>query len=288
MERLKLEDFNNKEEDIFNFDETYDKCFVDIDEDIPPPPIALGIGYHEYKNNSYLNATFTYGEMSAIIAPQKSKKSFFKRALAASYIGGKTSNYFSNIITKREGDKYVLDFDTEQGKYYAQRSFSGVMEMVGEKYKNYLPFGIKSLDDKQMLLFIDGVIQKYKGKIGMVFIDGIADLCSNENDIIQSKAVIKKLKEWTELGIHVCCVIHKTFDKEKAFGHLGTYIQKKIETSVFLEITDSDIKNSPVKVTQKDSRGAPFDNFYFDLDLNNLRPKECIEPNHETHKSFTL
>ena len=36
-------------------------------------------------------------------------------------------------------------------------------------------------------------------------------------------------------------------------------------------------KNSPVKVVQKDSRGAPFDTFYFDLDLTNLIPKECEE-----------
>jgi hypothetical protein len=281
MERLQIEDFTEAES-IFNFDEIYEKCFVDIKEDIPPPPIAMGIGYHEYKNNNYLNATFTYGEMSAIIAPQKSKKSFFKRALAASYIGGRTSTYFPSIVSKRDGDRYVIDFDTEQGKYYSQRSFCGVGEMVGSDYKNYLPFGIKSLDDREMLLFIDGVIQKYKEKIGIVFIDGIADLCSNENDVLQSKAVIKKLKEWTGFGIHVCCVIHKTFDKDKAFGHLGTYIQKKIETSIFLSVTDEETKNSPVKVVQKDSRGAPFDTFYFDLDLNNLTPRECQEKRWET------
>jgi len=275
MDKLKIEDFNAPEEEVFNFEDIYDKCFVDISKPIPPPPIAMGIGYHEYKNQMYLNATFTYGEMSIIVAPQKSKKSFFKRALAASYIGGQASNYFPNIISKRNGDKYVLDFDTEQGSYYAQRSFCGVAEMVGSSYKNYLPFGIKKLSDTEMLLFIDGVIQKHKSDIGIVFIDGIADLCENENDVKQSKAVIKKLKEWTDLGIHICCVIHKTFEKDKAFGHLGSYLQKKIETSIFLAVTEPDKKNSPVKVEQKDSRGAPFDNFYFDLDLNNLMPKEC-------------
>jgi hypothetical protein len=126
-----------------------------------------------------------------------------------------------------------------------------------------------------MLLFIDGVIQRNRDKGGIVFIDGIADLCQNENDVVQSKAVISKLKEWTELGFHICCVIHKTFEKEKAFGHLGSYVQKKCETSIFLEVTDPSVKNSPVKVRQKDSRGAPFEDFYFDLDLHNLMPKEC-------------
>lgn len=277
MEKLKIEDFQNIEEE-FDFDGIYDKCFVDITKPIERPPIALGIGHHDYKNETYLNATFTYGELSAIVAPQKSKKTFFKRAIAASYIGGKTTNFFPNMTScRKENDKYVLDFDTEQGKYYAQRSFIGVGDMVGSNYSKYLPFGIKALTDKEMLMFIDGVIKKYKSEIGMVFIDGIADLCFNPNDIIQSNAVIQKLKEWTEYGIHICCVIHKTFDKDKAFGHLGTYIQKKVETSIFLSITDKDTLNSPVKVEQIDSRGAPFNTFYFDLDLNTLTPKECEE-----------
>ena len=273
IKKFNIEDFKTKD---FDFNSAYDKCFVDVNEPLQHPPIALGIGYHDYKGRTYLNPTFTYGEMSAIVAPQKSKKTFFKRAIAASYIGGQSTNYFPNL-TSCNDNKYVLDFDTEQGKYYAQRSFIGVMDMVGSNYKNYLPFGIKSLSDKEMLLFIDGVIQKYKNEIGMVFIDQIADLCVNPNDIVQSNEVINKLKDWTELGIHVCCVIHKTFEKDKAFGHLGTYVQKKVETSIFLNITDFETSNSPVKVVQKDSRGAPFDPFFFDLDLNTLIPKECNE-----------
>ena len=278
IEKLKIEDFKNTD-DKFDFDKAYEDCFVDVNKKIDRPPVALGIGTHEYKGQTYLNPTFTYGELSAIVAPQKSKKSFFKRAIASAYIGGKSQHYFPSITSKRDSDRYVLDFDTEQGKYYAQRSFVGVCEMVGSNYKNYLPFGIKKLSDKEMLLFIDGVIQKYKSKIGMVFIDGIADLCANPNDINQSNEVVNKLKEWTEYGIHICCVIHKTFEKDKAFGHLGTYVQKKCETSIFLDVTNTSVKNSPVKVTQKDSRGAPFDDFYFDLDLNNLTPKECEEEN---------
>lgn len=274
--KLTIEEIKNfTVEEEFDFNKAYKDCFVDIKQEIEAPPIALGIGYHDYKDKSYLNPTFTYGELSAIIAPQKSKKTFFKRAVCACYIGGNSSKYFPSIVSCREDEKYILDFDTEQGKYYAYRSFKGVADMVGSYYDNYLPFGIKSLSDKDRVLFIDELVKRYKNKIGIIFIDGIADLCFNPNDIVQSNLVINKLKEWTELGIHICCVIHKTFEKDKAFGHLGTYVQKKCETSIFLEITDKTQKNSPVKVMQKDSRGAPFDDFFFDLDLNTLIPKEC-------------
>lgn len=264
----------------FNYDKTYNDCVVDLSEEIPFPPTAMGIGYHSYKGKEYLNPTFTYGEMSAIIAPQKSKKTFFKSSLAASYIGGQASNYFSNIISCREGDKYVLDFDTEQGKYYAQRAFRRVSEMVGHSYNNYLAFGIKNLIDTDRVKFIDGVVndKRYKGKIGMIFIDGVADLCMNTNDIERSKEVAEKIMSWNN-GTHVCCVIHKTFDKDKATGHLGTYIQKKSETTIFLRTVDKDNKNSPIEVKQFDSRGAPFENFYFDLDLETVLPKECKNTN---------
>ena len=109
--KLDIEDF--QKEEVFDFDKAYTKCFVDINKPISKPPIALGIGYHEYKNESHLNSTFTYGEMSAIVAPQKSKKTFFKRAIVSSYIGGQSTNYFPSMVSCREGDKYVLDFDTE-------------------------------------------------------------------------------------------------------------------------------------------------------------------------------
>jgi len=148
MERLNIDDFNKEKE--FDFEAAYKKCFVDVNKQIERPPIALGIGEHEYKNEMYLNPTFTYGEMSAIVAPQKSKKTFFKRSIAAAYIGGNTEEYFPNMKSKRNTLKYVLDFDTEQGEYYAQRSFIGVGDMVGTNYKNYLPFGIKTLSDKEM------------------------------------------------------------------------------------------------------------------------------------------
>lgn len=273
IEKINLK--TTEELQTFDVKQAVKDSFVDITKPISQPPIAMGIGYNW---KSELNPTFTYGEISAIIAPQKSKKSFFKRALAAAYIGGNTSLNFPDIISKREGDKYVLDFDTEQDKYYSYRAFKGVIDLVGDHYKNYLPYGIKKYSDIEMLQIIDECIQTYRNKIGMVFIDGIADLCFNPNDVVRSNEVINKLKEWTSFGIHICCVIHKTFEKEKAFGHLGTYIQKKCETSIFLSVTDKTVKNSPVKVTQTDSRGAPFDDFYFDLDLETVQPRVCELP----------
>jgi len=272
-------ELNKSGSDDFDYAKIYKECFVDLIKAIDKPEIILGIGYHDYKGELYLNPTHTIGELSAIIAPQKSKKTFYKRATIAGYIGGQAQNYFPSMVSMRKGEPYILDFDTEQGKYYAQRSFRGVQEMVGSVYKNYLPFGLKKLTDDERVLFIDAVVNdpRYKGKIGLICIDGIADLCLNTNDIEKSKIIAQKIMQWNE-GCHIIGVIHKTFEKDRATGHLGSFIQKKAETTIFLNITDNDTKNSPVKVVQKDSRGAPFDPFYFDLDLTTVTPKECKEP----------
>ncbi len=273
IEKVKIQ----AEEHDFDYQKIFNRCEVDLNKKIDIPPIALGIGYHGYSGGQYLNPTFTYGEMSTIVGPQKTKKTFFKCAIEACYIGGEASNYFPGIVSNRDQNKWIFSFDTEQGEYYAQRTFKTVQRMVGLPCVNYKCFSLKGLSDEEMLLFIDGVVNdpKYKGNIGWISIDGIADLCTNTNDLVRSKEIVKKLESYTSQGIHVCGIIHKTFEKDRATGHLGSFVQKKSETVIFLSDTDKDTINAPIKVSQKDSRGAPFIDFYFDLDTNKIIPKEC-------------
>ena len=276
MGRVKLK--NQKETKEFNYSEVYNKCLVDLSEVKMLPPTALGIGYHEYKGNNYLNNTFSYGEFSTIKAKSKSKKTFFKSALIAGYIGGNTQEYFKDFISKRDKEYHVIDIDTEQGDYYSQRAFRRVAEMVGQPYVNYYPFGVEELEPEEIVLFIDGLFKdpKHKGQIKWLSIDGVADLVKNSNDILESVAIAKKLKKWRkENNCHINCVIHKIRDG-KAVGHLGSYIEKKSETVIDLEDTDPDPKvfNSPIEVVHSFSRGAPFIPFHFKLN-NETLPVEC-------------
>ena len=274
IEKLKINNIGNSEPK-FDFWKMFHETKFDPDKPTPRPPIAMGIGYHTFKGGEYLNPTFTYGEMSTIIAPEKSKKTMLKTALNASYIGGNTSNYFPSIKSNKVGDKYVIDIDTEQGDYYAEMSFRRVFEMVGSRYKNYMAFGLKKYTDDERVQFIDALVKQFEGQIGWISIDGIADLCENTNDIEKSKRVAKKMMDWNSTGLHLCAILHKTFEKERGTGHLGSFVAKKSESVIFLNSTDANDKNSPVKVSQKSSRGAPFDDFYFDLDLETVIPKEC-------------
>lgn len=261
----------------FDYQKVFNECLIDVSKPVPPPPLAMSIGTHWAAGDNRPNNTFTYGEMSAIVAPQKHKKTFFKTAMIASYIGGKSTNYFPSVRSCRSSESYIIDVDTEQGPFYSYLSAKRVSKMTGQHYPNYLPFGTKKISGDNRVKLIDSIVNdpKFKGRIGLLVIDGIADLCPNFNNVEKSLEIIDMIQSWSNTGMHIMGVIHKTFDKDKAKGHLGTIFQQKIETSIFLKDTDPDEKNAPIEVSQKDSRGAPFDNFYFDLDLDVLLPKEC-------------
>lgn len=271
---------NNEEE--FNYKKIHDKCLIDLSEELMLPPTALSIGSNIYKGETYRNNTFSYGEFSAIVAASKNKKTFFKSALIAAYIGGQTTNYFPDFKSHRSDlsfDPYIIDIDTEQGDYYAQRAFRRVADMVGESYNNYLPFGLEELDPEEIIKFIDSLLKdpRHKGKIKWMSIDGVADMLDNANDIEKSFRIAQKLKLWRkENNMHINTVIHKNSTSDKATGHLGSYIQKKSETVIKLEDTEEDptIRNSPIKVVQTYSRGAPFEEFYFKLNDLTL-PYSC-------------
>ncbi len=271
MNELKIEDFNQDNlEPEFNYEEVYKECFVDLDVVIERPPCALSIG--TFGNGEDL-AIHTYGEFSATVAPSKTKKSYYKSALIASYIGGNTNNYFPNIKTHRDKDYYIVDIDTEQGKYYAQNVFRRVITMVGERYANYLPFSMRSKTPKERVMFVDSLLNdpKYKGKIKFVSIDGIADLIENTNDIVMSAEISQKVLEWTDVhGVHLHTIIHKLRGVNKPTGHIGSYVLKKAEAVVFLEHIDENDKKSDIIVKHKYSRGIAFEDFTFNLDKQGL------------------
>jgi hypothetical protein len=253
-----------------DFDNLEKSCFVDLSEEMPHPEILLSIGQHEYKGNFYPTPIMTAGEFSAIIATSKSKKTFLKSAFLGSYIGGQSSILFPNIKSHRDNEYTILDFDTEQGKYYTQRTFRRVIEMVGANYENYKGYATRHLSSNERLLLIDHCLKnqhKYNHPVKLVSIDGIADLVENTNDIVMSKEASDYIMKWTyEYNIHITTIIHKSAVTNKPLGHLGTYVLKKAETVIDLEIQE----DNSIKVSNPYSRGYRFDEFTFDINKDAL------------------
>ena len=187
---LKLEEVREDIEispfDDLWFAREYERAYIPLDKPLPPPETLISIGEHQFKGNCYPTTVMTAGSFSVIAAPSKSKKTLFKTQLCATYIGGNASYRFPNIHSHRREDYYILDFDTEQSEYYAQRTFKSVADIVGTIYPQYLTFKICHLSAEERVAFIEKVLERFKGKVKLVFIDGIADLIRSANDETES------------------------------------------------------------------------------------------------------
>lgn len=259
------------DEELLDYLKIVSDCYIDLSEEMPKPEILLSIGEHRYKDKYYPTPVMTSGEFSAIVAVSKAKKSFLKSAFIGCYVGGDANILFGNIKSFRDKDYTILDFDTEQGKYYAQRTFRRVQDISGSQYDNYNCYATRHLTSKQRLELIDYCLKNqetlYKEKVKLVSIDGIADLVENTNDIVMSKEASDYIMRWTyDYNLHITTIIHKSGATGKPLGHLGTYILKKAESVIDLEVND----DKTITVSNPYSRGYSFESFVFDVNNDSL------------------
>jgi hypothetical protein len=246
-----------------DFKKIHDEHFVSVDEILKPQPVAISIGYAEYKGTNFPISMGSYGDFSCIVGASKAKKSFLKSMFIAGFIGGDSNLYFNNIKGHRTTDKFVIDIDTEQSEYHSQRVFKRVVELVGVNPDFYKPFSLRKLSANERLEFIDWLFNEsmYKGNIGLVSIDGVADLVNDVNDLEASNKVAQKLLEWSaNENCHIITVLHRNFGTKKPTGHLGSAVLKKAETVIFVE------KEGDMTIVNPEyTRNQPFEPFAFEV-----------------------
>lgn len=223
-----------KDDVNINFKNIYDSSFVDVKKKIEYPPVAISIG-DQVMGSKILPIPFgTYGNFSCIVGASKSKKTFLKSMLVASYIGGNTNQFASSIRSHRDRECFVIDIDSEQSGWHAQSVFKRVMKMVGQDdYEFYKPFALRPYEPKQRLEFIEWLIYEsdMKDNIGLISIDGLADLVDDFNDLKESQKVVQKVMKWTsDKNFHLTTILHSNYGSDKAVGHMGSSVLKKAET----------------------------------------------------------
>lgn len=217
-----------------NFQNIYDSSFVDVRKKIEYPPVAISIGEHSLGSRHFPIPFGTYGNFSCIVGASKSKKTFLKSMIMASYIGGNTSRYANSVKSHRDRDCFIIDIDTEQSSFHAQNVFKRVLRMTGlESYEYYKPFALRPYEPKQRLEFIEWLIYEsdMKDNIGLIGIDGLADLVEDFNDLKESQSAIQKIMKWTDdKQFHLTTILHSNYGSAKAVGHIGSSVLKKAET----------------------------------------------------------
>tara|TARA_R110001599_G_C12209810_1_gene656456 strand:- start:40 stop:885 length:846 start_codon:yes stop_codon:yes gene_type:complete len=251
-------------------------CLVDHSVKMDYPPVALSLGKKRIKtNDGDLDLPIpigTYGNFSFVQAPPKTKKTFFISLLSSVYLSG--SNNFGGNIKGHRTDQCLLHIDTEQGKWHAQRVFKRAIDMSAmDGSQCYYTFALREIGYKKRIEFIEYLLKSDNQNIGVLIIDGIADLVSDVNNLEESNGCIQKLMEWSSIyNLHIITVIHSNFGSDKPTGHLGSFLEKKAETQIQLEANT--VNKEWVTVKCKRSRGYAFETFSFKV--NDLGLPEVV------------
>lgn len=211
----------------------------------------------------------TLGNISAVVGAAKSKKTFLCTAL----VGGLLSENGDFGIVPRLAK--VLWVDTEQSQLHTRKVVERIHRLAGwdiERNNGLLhTLALREIEPKSRAELLYMAIELYKPHL--VVIDGISDLMYNTNDIEESDRVLGKLMSLsTEYNCHILCVLHTNPNSDKARGHIGSALQRKAETVIFVH------KVGECSVVEPQfCRNEEFEPFAFIIDEEGL-PAECDLP----------
>ena len=225
---------------------------LDIDKEVPPPPVAIYIGD---------SPACTFGNFSASIGKPKGKKTFNVSAMTAAAMTNSTIlNYRGSMPPNQNG---ILYFDTEQSTYHAFRVFKRIATLtrksnqeINERIKY---FALRKYSVEDRIGMIDHKIRNTPA-VGLVIIDGIRDLMLDINSPREATLIVNYLMNWTEeFNLHLHTVIHQNKGDENARGHIGTEINNKSETVLRVEKDKNDDAISTVEAVYiRDISFPPF------------------------------
>ena len=205
------------------------------------------------------------GNISAICGEAKSKKTFLVSALVASAMAVPCDRIDNFKSVDNNPMLNVLWVDTEQGEHHVRRVVQRITAMTGAKLGGAVAeprlttLALRELapNERRARMYDAMRLMPYD----IIVIDGIADLQRNTNDLEESDALVSELMALsTQSNTHIICVLHTNPGSDKARGHLGSSLQRKAESVLFVHRAgDSSI------VEPQFCRNEPFERFAFTI-----------------------
>lgn len=222
------------------------------------------------------------GNISAICGEAKSKKTFLASALVASAIAIPYDGLDNFKSVAKNMNLNVLWVDTEQGERHVRRVVDRISTMTGAKLggltsePKLTTLRLRELSPQERYTIMVETIHHYP--FDLIVIDGIADLQRNTNDLEESDALVGLLMALsTNTNTHILCVLHTNPGTDKARGHLGSALQRKAETVIYVH------RNGECSVVEPQfCRNEPFERFAFRISDEGI-PQLCDVPQSESY-----
>ena len=217
------------------------------------------------------------GNISAICGEAKSRKTFLTSGLVASAMAIPYNKLNNFKIVDKNHNLDVLWVDTEQGEMHVRKVVDRISEMTGAKLGGLVSeprlttLALRELPphERKQRMYDAMMLMHYD----LVVIDGIADLQRNTNDLEESDALVTELMALSTLAeTHILCVLHTNPGSDKARGHLGSSLQRKAETVLFVHrVGETSV------VEPQFCRNEPFERFAFNINEEGI-PEVCELP----------
>ena len=217
------------------------------------------------------------GNISAICGEAKSRKTFLTSGLVASAMAIPYNKLNNFQIVDKNHNLDVLWVDTEQGEMHVRKVVDRISEMTGAKLGGLVSeprlttLALRELSphERKQRMYDAMLLMHYD----LVVIDGIADLQRNTNDLEESDALVTELMALSTLAeTHILCVLHTNPGSDKARGHLGSSLQRKAETVLFVHrVGETSV------VEPQFCRNEPFERFAFSINEAGI-PEVCPLP----------
>jgi hypothetical protein len=227
---------------------------------IPPVLMYLKQGENEYP-------IMHKGSFSAIKGQSKGRKTTLMTIIASAY-ANKPEYLLSTFVVPNSNEKDCLYIDTEQAGYESHRMIKRIELLTGNS-KRIIYFNLREYSPDERREIIDKLLEQFKDKIELLFIDGVLDLVTEMNSEIQGSDLTSwMLRVTTKLDIHISCVIHENFGGEKAAGHVGSSILRRAETIISVNLKKGNRNFSVVAPDRM--RGEHFSPFEISINRDDL------------------
>jgi hypothetical protein len=169
--------------------------------------------------------------------PKAGKSLFVTTTIASAF---HTNGLFGIKLQPIPDRPKIAFFDTESSESDFYKIISRINYQVGSKQ---LPYNIdmylcREDPHYEIINMINAYLDNNKD-CSVLIIDGIADLLSNFNDVVESNVIIQWLKKISKIhNLLVICVLHLTKKDKMSLGHLGSFMDRKAQSVLICEKKD--------------------------------------------------
>jgi hypothetical protein len=169
----------------------------------------------------------SFGDLVTITGAAKSRKSSLGSAMVSTALNDKIEQIIRFKLDAKGRNIVYIDTEQSEDDYYEVQKRMHRQANIEKDPLNYFSFDVAEFDMLDMLGFVEYAIIK-TGNVGILYLDGIVDLCENYNDQVISRKLVAHLRTLaTKYNTMIISILHNARSTGDARGHLGTELINK-------------------------------------------------------------